>query len=224
VIKKWGGWKIVGTFHGSNFDKDSDSALIAATKCGNTHAFGKLVSRYKPRILAVAQRLTKNREDAEDVVQESFHRAFVHINDFQEKSLFSTWLTRITMNEAFAVLRRRRKNVEPLPENRRDMVDFVPREFVDQRPNPEESFWRRERADILAKAINCLGPTVRRTIVLRDIEDRSMEETAQILGTSISAVKSRLFHGRRQLSLAANRGGLCKVYATESLAPSAFEN
>ncbi len=214
----------MGTFLTSSVNRESDAALIEATKCGDTHAFGKLVLRYKQRILAVAQRITNNREDAEDVVQESFHRAFVHLNDFQEKSLFSTWLMRIAMNEAFGVLRRRRKNVEPLPRYDRDMVDLVPQEFVDQRPNPEESCWRRERADILTKAINCLGPTVRKTVVLRDIEDRSIEETAQILGTTISAVKSRLFHGRRKLSEAANPGALCRAFAAAPLAPNAFDS
>lgn len=195
-------------FRNSGFAMDSDAALIAATKGGDTHAFGKLVSRYKQKVFAVAQRITNNREDAEDVVQESFHRAFVHLNDFQEKSLFSTWLIRITINEALMVLRRRRKNVESLPEDHRDPVNFVPPEFVDQRPNPEESCWRRERAAILTKAIKRLGPTIRRTIVLRDIEDHSIAETAQMLDTSISAVKSRVFRGRRELSGSVNRAVL----------------
>jgi RNA polymerase sigma-70 factor (ECF subfamily) len=104
------------------------------------------------------------------------------------------------------------------------MADLVPPEFVDGRPNPEESCWRRERADILTKAINRLGPTVRKTVVLRDIEDRSIEETAQILGTTISAVKSRLFHGRRKLFEAANPGVLCRAYASAPLTPNAFDN
>jgi RNA polymerase sigma-70 factor (ECF subfamily) len=195
----------VETFRIGGFAIDSDAALIAATKAGDTHAFGELVSRYKQKVFAVAQRITNNREDAEDVVQESFHRAFVHLNDFQERSLFSTWLIRIAMNEAFMVLRRRRNNLESLPENHRDLVSFVPREFVDQRPTPEESCWRRERAAILTKAIKRLGPTIRRTIVLRDIEDRSIKETAQMLDTSVSAVKSRVFRGRRELSETMNR-------------------
>lgn len=212
------------TIRASAIDTDSDDALVAATKCGDSHAFDRLVLRHKGRVLAVAQRLTKNREDAEDVVQESFHKAFLHLDGFQEKSTFSTWLIRITMNEAFAVLRRRRKNVEPLRENHGDYVNFVPPEFVDQRPNPEESCWRRERVDILTKAINRLGPTVRRTIVLRDIEDRSIEETAQILGTTISAVKSRLFHGRRKLFEAANPEALYRVFVAEPLVANTFDN
>jgi RNA polymerase sigma factor (sigma-70 family) len=195
----------VENFRKSGFAIDSDAALIAATKRGDTHAFGKLVSRHQQRVLAVAQRITKNREDAEDVAQESFQRAFVHINDFQEKSLFSSWLLRIAMNEAFMVLRRRRKNIEPLSENHHDPANSVSREFVDRRPNPEEAYCRRERAAILTEAISQLGPTIRRTIVLRDIEDRSIAETAQMLDTSISAVRSRVFRGRRELSGTMNR-------------------
>ena len=89
----------------------------------------------------------------------------------------------------------------------------VPAEFVDQRPNPEESCWRRERTELLTEAINRLGPKIRRTILLRDIEERFVEETAQILGTSVAAVKSRLSPGRRELSGAVNPALLCRVYA-----------
>src|SRR5260370_40334265 len=96
-------------------DTDSDAALVAATKCGEAIALEKLVLRHKRRVFAVAQRITNNREDAEDVVQESFCKAFVHLDSFQEKSQFSTWLTRIAMNEAFMLLRRRRGIVEGPP-------------------------------------------------------------------------------------------------------------
>src|SRR5712675_2416734 len=100
----------------SGLDKDSDAALVTATRCGDMLAFERLVLRYKPRIFAVAKRITKNREDAEDVVQESFHKAFRHLNNFQEKSRFSTWMTRIAMNEALMLLRRKRTTPEVLPE------------------------------------------------------------------------------------------------------------
>jgi len=176
---------------------DSDGALVTAAKCGDTHAFEELVLRYKRRVFAMAQRITNNHEDAEDVVQESFHKAFLHIREFQEKSQFSTWLTRIAMNQALMLLRRRRGVHEGLPENTDDAPESTP--FVDQRPSPEESCWRRERTELLTEAINCLGPKIRRTILLRNIEERSLEETAEILGTSIGVVKSRLFQGRRRL-------------------------
>jgi RNA polymerase sigma-70 factor (ECF subfamily) len=197
----------------TNIDKDSDGALVAAAKRGDAHAFEELVFRHERRVFAVAQRITNNREDAEDVVQESFHKAFRHLDDFQEKSRFSTWLTRIAMNEALMLLRRRRGVLEVLPDGPDDGVKPVSEAFIDRGPSPEESCGRRERRELLTEAINRLGPKIRRTILLRDIEERSAEETAQILGTSISAVKARLFHGRRKLRRTVNPGLLWGVHA-----------
>jgi RNA polymerase sigma-70 factor, ECF subfamily len=183
----------------TSMNKHSDEALVVAAKHGDTQAFEELVLRHNKKILAVALRITNNREDAEDVAQESFQRAFLHLDDFQEKSRFSTWLTRIAMNQAFMLLRRRRGIFEVLPQSHEDGAMSNWEAFVDQGPNPEECCWRRERRDLLAKAMNRLNPAVSGTIVLRDIEERSAQETAQILGTTVSAVKARLFHGRRRL-------------------------
>jgi RNA polymerase sigma-70 factor, ECF subfamily len=193
--------------------KDSDSALVAAARLGESQAFEGLVCRHKQKVLAMAQRIMNNREDAEDVAQESFHKAFLHLHHFQEKSRFSTWLTRIAMNEAFILLRRRRRVFEVLPGSSDDDLKSSSEAFVDQSPNPEESCWRRERKDLLTKAINRLGPKIRSTILLRDIEERSVEETAQILGTSITAVKARVFQGRRKLRGTLNPGLLQEIYA-----------
>ena len=191
----------------------SDSALVAATKSGDTQAFGELVLRHKQRVLAVAQRITNNREDAEDVAQESFHKAFLHLDTFQEMARFSTWLTRIAMNEAYMSLRRRRGIFEVLSKNSDDGPKAIPEVFVDRSPNPEESCWRRERTELITSAINRLGPKVRRTIFLRDIEERSVKETAQILGASIAAVKARVFQGRRKLRRTLNGRFLRRLYA-----------
>jgi RNA polymerase sigma-70 factor (ECF subfamily) len=196
----------------TGINKDSDGVLVAAAKRGDAQAFEGLVFRHEQRVLATAKRITNNREDAEDVAQESFHKAFLHLNNFQEKSRFSTWLTRIAMNEALMLLRRRRGGLEVLPESPDDGVKSGSEAFVDQSPNPEESCWRRERAQLLTEAINRLGPKVRSTISLRDIEERSAEETAQILGTSTSAVKGRVFHGRRKLRTTLNPGFLRGAY------------
>src|SRR6266404_3609615 len=171
--------------------KNSDEALVAATKLGDTLAFEELVLRHKQRVFAVAQRITNNREDAEDVAQESFHKAFLHLDAFQEKSRFSTWLTRIAMNEAFMLLRRRRGFLEVLPESPDDGVESGSEAFVDRNPNPEESCWRRERTQLLTEAINRLGPT--------------------ILGASITAVKARVFQGRRKLRESMHRGLLQEI-------------
>jgi RNA polymerase sigma-70 factor, ECF subfamily len=202
------------TFHAASTGKDSDEALVAAAKWGDTQAFETLVLRHEQRVLSVAQRITNNREDAEDVAQESLHKAFLHLGNFQERSRFSTWLTRIVMNEAFMLLRRRRGVVEVLPESPEDSADPNSKALVDQNPNPEESCWRSERTQLLTAAINRLGPKVRSTILLRDMEERSAEETAQILGTSIGAVKARLFQGRRKLRRKVNAGLLWGVCPT----------
>jgi RNA polymerase sigma-70 factor (ECF subfamily) len=194
--------------------KDSDSSWVAAAKYGDTRAFEELVFRYERRVLAIAQRITNNREDAEDVAQESFHKAFLHLDTFQEKARFSTWLTRIVINESFMLLRRRDRVLEILPESENDEPESGSTAFVDQGPSPEESCWRRERTELLTAAINRLRPTIRRTMLLRDIEERSVEETAEILGTSISAVKARLFNGRRRLRETVNPALLRGGYAT----------
>ncbi len=187
------------TFRTTGRQQDSDSALVTAARRGNTQAFEDLVLRHERRVSAVAQRITNNREDAEDVVQETFHKVFLHLDNFKEKSRFSTWLTRIAMNESFMLLRRRRGTLEVLPESPEDGMNSFSEAFVDQRPSPEESCGLRERKEILTEAINRLGPKIRRTVLLRDIEERSAAETAELLGTSISAVKARVFQGRRKL-------------------------
>jgi RNA polymerase sigma-70 factor (ECF subfamily) len=194
----------MAAFRTSDVEKDSDAALVAAAKSGDTPAFEALVFRHERRVLAVALRITKNREDAEDMVQETFHKAFIHLHAFQQNSRFSTWLTRIAMNEALMLLRRKRGVLEVLPDGPDDEVNSGLEAFADQRPSPEESCWRRERTEHLIRAINRLAPKTRTTILLRDIEERSLEETAQILGTSTAAVKARQFHGRRRLRRTVN--------------------
>ncbi len=197
-------------------NKQSDGALVAATKRGDAQAFEELVLRHRQKVVAAAQRITNNREDAEDVAQESFHKAFRHLDTFQEKSLFSTWLTRIAMNEAFMLLRRKRGVFEGLPENSETGAKSIPEPFVDRGPNPEESYLRRERTELLTKAINHLGPATRTTILLRDIEERSVKETARILGASITAVKARVFQGRRKLRRSLNSVLLPRFYESKA--------
>jgi len=201
------------TFHGLGTATESEGAIVTAAKGGDAHAFEKLVLRYKRRVFATALRITNNREDAEDVVQESFHKAFLHLATFEERSQFSTWLIRIAMNEALMLVRRRRGIIEVLPDNSDDGVNPVSEAFVDQRPDPEETCWRRERAQLLTQAINQLAPKTRTTILLRDIEEISVEETAEILDTTVSAIKARVFHGRRKLRRSVIPALLWHVYS-----------
>ena len=179
-------------------NKEFEGSLVTAAKLGDSRAFEELVAGHERRAFATAHRITGNREDAEDVVQESFHKAFRHLAKFEEKARFSSWLTRIVMNEAYMLLRQRRRMMEVMPQNPEE-AESAPDPFVDRSPSPEESYWQRERKELLTKAVNRLRPTIRAAILVRDLEERSVEETAHLLGTSPGAVKARLFHARRML-------------------------
>jgi len=179
-------------------NKEFEGSLVTAAKLGDSRAFEELVARHERRAFATAHRITGNREDAEDVVQESFHKAFRHLAKFEEKARFSSWLTRIVMNEAYMLLRQRRRMMEVMPQNPEE-AESTPDPFVDRSPSPEESYWQHERKELLTKAVNRLRPTMRAAILVRDLEERSVEETAHLLGTSPGAVKARLFHARRML-------------------------
>ena len=177
-----------------------DAALVAATKTGDGSAFELLVRRHEGKIFSLAQRMTRNREDAEDVVQQSFQKAFIHLNKFEGESLFSTWLTRITINEALMLLRRKRGSREvPIAESRAEDQTALPLDFPDAGPNPEDRCLQREQERILSAAVNELKPGMRKAIELRELGELSTGETAQVMGLSVGAVKARVFHGRRKL-------------------------
>ena len=177
-----------------------DAALIAGAKTGDAHAFELLVERHEGKILSLAQRMTRNREDAEDVVQQSFQKAFIHLKKFEGESLFSTWLTRIAINEALMLLRRRRGTREvPIAESNTEDETALPLDIADVGPNPEDSCLQRERERIVSAAVNELTPRTRKAIELRELGELSTGETAQVMGLSVGAVKARVFHGRRKL-------------------------
>jgi RNA polymerase sigma-70 factor (ECF subfamily) len=177
-----------------------DEALVAGAKAGDARAFELLVQRHKGKIFSLAQRMTRNREDAEDVVQQSFQKAFIHLQKFEGESLFATWLTRITINEALMVLRKKRGSREvPIPESNGEEETAPPLEIPDSSPNPEDSCLRREQERILSVAVNELTPGMRKAIELRELGELSTEETAQVMGLSVGAVKGRVFHGRKKL-------------------------
>src|SRR6266436_3069258 len=179
---------------------EGDAALVAAAKTGDARAFEFLVQRHEGKIFSLAQRMTRNREDAEDVVQQSFQKAFIHLKKFEGDSLFSTWLTRITINEALMLLRRRRGTHEvPIAESNTEDETALPLDIPDAGPNPEDSCLQREQERILSAAVNELTPGMRKAIELRELGELSTGETAQIMGLSVGAVKARVFHGRRKL-------------------------
>jgi RNA polymerase sigma-70 factor (ECF subfamily) len=177
-----------------------DAALVAGAKTGDARAFELLVQRHEGRIFSLAQRMTRNREDAEDVVQQSFQKAFIHLKKFQGESLFSTWLTRIAINEALMLLRRKRGSREvPIAESTTEDETALPLDVPDSGPNPEDSCLLREQKRILSAAVNELTPGMRKAIELRELGELSTGETAQVMGLSVGAVKARVFHGRRKL-------------------------
>jgi RNA polymerase sigma-70 factor (ECF subfamily) len=174
--------------------------LVRAAKNGDIGAFEELVKRYDRNVFRIAQHITQNREDAEDVVQDAFLKAYGNLNQFQEQSKFYTWLVRIAVNEALMKLRRRRpERTVSLDEDVKTDEDSIPREVADWSPNPEQQYKQAELKQILTKTINGLPPSFRTVFVLRDVEGLSTEETAEALNLSIPAVKSRLLRARLQL-------------------------
>jgi RNA polymerase sigma-70 factor (ECF subfamily) len=184
----------------SHLVAEEDALLVAAAKTRDTRAFELLVERHERKIFSMAQRITGNREDAEDVVQQSFQKAFIHLKKFQGESLFSTWLTRIAINEALMLLRRKRGSHEVSIEGSSTKTESaLPLDFLDSAPSPEDSCLDREQEQILCAALNKLKPGIRKAIELRELGELSTEETALVMGLSVAAVKGRVFHGRRKL-------------------------
>ena len=179
---------------------EEDALLVAAAKARDTRAFELLVERHERKIFSMAQLITRNREDAEDVVQQSFQKAFIHLKKFEGKSLFCTWLARIAINEALMVLRRKRRSHEvPIEESGTKTERALPLELLDSAPNPEDRCLDREQKQILSASLNKLTPGIRKAIELRDLRELSIGETALVMGLSITAVKCRVFRGRRKL-------------------------
>lgn len=177
-----------------------ESTLVAQARGGDTVAFGELVRRYQGKIFRLALHITQNREDAEDVLQETFLKAYEHLDQFQGNSKFYTWAVRIAVNQALMKLRRRKTDRSvSLDETIDTGEDTMVREIAAWGEDPEERFSREELGEILDSAVQSLETPYRSVFVLRDIEELSTEETADALGLSIPAVKSRLLRARLQL-------------------------
>lgn len=163
-------------------------------------AYEQLVRQYDRQVFRIAQHITQNREDAEDIVQDSFLKAYEKIDQFQGNSKFSTWLIRIAVNESLMRLRKRKTaRTVSMDEDVQTEEGFIPRDFADWSPNPEQQFGQSELAEILRKTIQGLPEGFRSVFVLRDVEHLSTEETAEMLSLSVPAVKSRLLRARLQL-------------------------
>jgi RNA polymerase sigma factor (sigma-70 family) len=176
-----------------------EQALVAAAKQGRAEAFGALCQPLARKLIQSAQRITKNREDAEDALQDAFLSAFVHIKDFDARSSFSTWLTRIAINSALMTLRKKRRPRE-IPIGSGELgANGVGWDVPDPSPNPEKMCAQREKERILREAIRGLRPTIRQVVEIQQLQEISIKETAGMIGVSVTAAKARLFHGRRAL-------------------------
>ena len=177
-----------------------ESAFLVAAKRGDSAAFEILCKQSASTVFHLAQRMMRNNEDAEDVVQESFQQAFIHLKSFNGDSRFSTWLSRIAINAALMKLRKKHRLWDVSLDESAETGESSSRiDVEDQGPNPEQLYAQKERQRILSEAMNDLTPGMRRAIELREIDERSTEETARIMGISVGAVKTRVFHGRRKL-------------------------
>lgn len=193
--------RVISEHHGGsrNFTSDaaqfmSDEALVAGAKMGHGSVFGELHKRHHERMFRVAHRITRHREDAQDAVQESFLNAYVHVKQFDERARFSTWLTRITINAALMKIRKNRLSREVAVEESAEVI-----ELSNSVPNPEETCARTEQKAALREAIAKLRPTLRNVVELHDLQESSLQETAETLGISVAAAKGRLFHSRAAL-------------------------
>src|ERR1700720_1206356 len=178
---------------------DDDLNLVHASKNGDVAAFEQLVKRYDRKLLRIAQNITHNREDSQDAVQETFLKAFQHLDQFREDSKFSTWLICITVNQSLMKLRKRATRDMSLDEDFQADGDMLPMEAADWAPNPEQLYWASELRDILVNTLSELRPVLRAVFVLRDIEGLSTDQTAEVLNLSHTAVKARLWRARLQL-------------------------
>jgi RNA polymerase sigma-70 factor, ECF subfamily len=174
--------------------------LLEAARSGEASAFERLCAPTKARMYQTLHRITKNHEDAEDALQESLLSAYMNLHRFDGRSSFSTWLTRIGINAALMTLRKKRTHRElPIDGEGEDGERTAYFEAPDHAPNPEERFARQEREVMVREAVRSLRPTIRRALELGQMQEKSMRETAQMLGISVAAAKARLFHARAAL-------------------------
>lgn len=173
--------------------------LVAQAKSGSPSAFGELCERHRPSLFQSAFRILRNREDAEDAVQQSFQRAFTSLARFREDSTFSTWVTRIAINEALMLLRQRRIPSSLSQTQNNDVNATLELEIADERATPEQALAEEELRSLVVQATSRLRESLRSVVVFRELLGLTNAETARRLGLTVSAVKARTFHARRYL-------------------------
>lgn len=182
----------------SNYREMADDGLVSLCQEGDQVAFDELMRRHQMSALKVAVSIVRDRQDAEDEVQNAFWKAYEHINQFQRDAKFSTWLTRIVVNQCLMRLRQvRRARFAYIDDAEGD--DVAAADLKDIRPTPENLLGVSEVARVLALEIKRTPPLLRNVFLLRDVENKPMQEVAAKLGISVAAAKSRLLRARAEL-------------------------
>jgi RNA polymerase sigma-70 factor (ECF subfamily) len=203
---------------------DEDACLIEAVKSGDAGAFEALVKRYDRKLLRIAQQITHSIEDAQEVVQETFFKAYRKLGEFRGDAKFSTWLFRIAVNQSLMRVRKQRsKQASAECSINVEEEGRLPIDFSDWRPNPEEEYQTSELRELLTGALQALRPTLRIAFILHDIEGHSLQEAAATMGISLAAAKTRSLRARLQLRerLSAH---FKKVMGRESSSTTRFTN
>jgi len=179
---------------------NEEENLLACARAGDAEAFANLVMPHRDGILRLTQRILRNREDAEDALQTALLDALRHLDDFQGRSRFSSWLTRIALNAAFMRLRSSRRRGETSLDEMVDR-DTAPRfQVVEARSNPEQECSVKEVRVLLAKALDSLGPLHGEVLHMFHVQELSAKEVARMLGVPVGTVKARLHRARSKLS------------------------
>jgi RNA polymerase sigma-70 factor (ECF subfamily) len=176
----------------------TDAVLVAAAKLGDHPAFSELWTRHSNRVFKTAYRITGKREDAEDAMQDTWMKAYLHLNTFDGRAQFVTWLTRIAINSSLMILRRKRSH----PETSMEITDadtWQHWDIADQAKNVEELYARHERGERLRRAICTLKPSLRSVLEIHQSNDSSLRELAEFAGISVAATKSRLSRAKKTL-------------------------
>lgn len=176
----------------------TDETLVAAAKLGDHPAFLELWRRHSNRVFKTAYGITGRREDAEEVSQDAWMKVYLHLNTFDGKAKFATWLARIAINSSLTILRRKRSHPE-IPIEITDGETCQHPDIANQAKNMEELYANHERIERLRREICCLHPNLRTVVEIRLSKDSSVQEVAELAGLSVAATKSRLLRAKRIL-------------------------
>jgi RNA polymerase sigma factor (sigma-70 family) len=177
----------------------NDALLVTRAQNGEQLAYVELCRRHREMVFRTVLRIIQNTDDAEDVLQDSWMRAFIHIGTFDGRSTFSTWVTRIAINSALSMIRRRRTKKECSLDDPVDPGSCRVKEMSESSRNPEERCLEKERLRLVQQAIKRLPSKLRTAIEIRQSQDGSMSELAMLAGVSVPTMKSRLVRARLRL-------------------------